>query len=660
MIAEGFDNAARQSMRHVLVENLAGFEAARTALGTGSDTIWHTSSAFLLERLSSEGFRVVSVERLVNQGELNRLGEISLEIVRGWREALDTSEFARECGIPFGRVVSPQLKLLLVVLLARAVILDRWVREIADLGGEAWVAGPEGLSPVAVNFCRFRDSDALFRPLLARTSWRERIGLVTAGDASGKPLASPEVGSRRRILRLLPALNASRSKVAYALWRRYGPRGLRLPWKGGSVEVLLFGNNELIKESFIPLLRRGARITLLPTPIPQPKGEAPGHVADLRLAATLRAGFLQTLPEPTECLEAAASLAVDRLISFLEVFVPYVADARKALSDLKREPPHPRVVLSHGLTDPVELLVYQLVREAGIPVIEVQHGGSAGLTHAHIGYIELAEINACQASVVYNENFRAYYQHHLGERMPPPLVSGAPEITQREVRPAISRRLARRLLGIGSRERLVIYATNMLQGNSLSMPYGHLDTHYYQVLREIVCEVFAKVPATCLVKLYPPAQSRDPHPLLVCPDLPPNVRLEERLDFRYLRLAADVVVLDVPYSTLAWTLGVDVPAILLDLSFNPLLPEVVPVIEEALFRVDCAQPGWQEQLRGLLDMPQEMLAAEWRRRAPRRRAFVERCVLGPPGRPGERIAEFTVRFPNAGERPAKEAGLNRR
>lgn len=636
-------------MNHVLVEKLVGLEAARGVFGATPDTTWHTSSAFVLEKLSSEGARVVSVERLVSQDELNRLGEIALEIVSGWAEALDTSELSRGCGIPLGRVVSPQLKLLLVILLTRAVIADRWIGEtLGHYDANQWVVGTTDLSPVAVDFCRFRGSDALFTALLVRTGWKERINFLTV-EASVPERNTTQARSqwRQLIERLLPAMNASWSKAAYAAWARYWrwPR-FRFAWTTRTREVLIFGNNELIKESFLPLLLRGAQITRLTLPSPQ-RGDGIGTVsphADPRLGDALRRVFMERLPEPTECLLAAASLAVDRLMAFFDLFVPYIGHARAALAPLGRRSAHSRVVLSHGLTDPVELLFYELVREARMPVIEVQHGGSAGLTHAHSGFIDLAEINACQASVVYNANFQDYYRRHLGARIPPTLVSGAPSVTRREAWPALSRRLARRFLKVGSRERVVMYVTNMFQGNSLNMPYGHLDTHYWELQREIVYVVFPKVEATCLIKLYPDDPLSDPHPLRASRGLSPNVRVITGWDFRYLRSGADVIVLDVPYGTLGWALGADVPTVLLDLPFNPLLPEVIPVVERALFRIDCTQPGWPEQLRGVLNTPHERLLVEWQSRAVEREAFIEKCLLGPPGSPGERIATFVPDF----------------
>jgi hypothetical protein len=633
--------------QHILVERWSGYETA-CGFDCGSDqAVWHTASPYVLERLTQEGRHAVSVESLTDQRELDSLGCMALEILRKWGRLLDDSQPARQASLPLGRLILPQLRLLLVPILVRAVLADRWARQVVEQAGASCsVVSVRSLSRVHPGFARFKDADTLMAWLLARSEWKNRLRIIHQEGSAVQTSAASGHG-RSRIEQALGWANAGASKLAYGLWLRWRKgKAVRLPWKTPKKEIFLFGNNELVKESFLALLRRGARLSMLSLPKPAGDGRfAMPVILDEQLRSLLSRSFLEsTASHDSPCMRTAAETAIERLENFFGVFLPYADRASREFASPGAGSRLPSAVLSHGLTDPLELLFYHLARRSRIPIVEVQHGGSAGLTHAHSGSVELAEINACQASVVYNRNFEAYYRSRLNGRMPPTLISGAPSVTRRDRHPRLARRLARRMLGVSPKDRAVLYVTNMFYGNSLAMPHGHLDTHYYAFQRQIILNVLPQIPATGLVKLYPTSAQAEPHPLLALRDLAPNVRIVQRGDFRYLRSGADVLILDVPYGTLGWALAADVPTVFLDMPSNPLLPEIVPRIEKALFRVDCSQPDWPMRLRSLLQMDPALLSGRWRSMLAERAAFMEECLLGPAGQPGNRIADFTLDF----------------
>jgi hypothetical protein len=126
-------------------------------------------------------------------------------------------------------------------------------------------------------------------------------------------------------------------------------------------------------------------------------------------------------------------------------------------------------------------------------------------------------------------------------------------------------------------------------------------------------------------------------------DLPPNVKPVQFIEFRYLRAVGDVLICDSPQSTLGWVWSARVPLIYLDLPTNPLVPHVAEAFDKAIFRFDCSKEGWEEEVRALLALPEAEFTAKWKAKAPAREEVEEKVIFGPPGKAGERAAEFIVR-----------------
>ncbi len=639
--------------KYVIVENVAGYEAVAPQLGQDESVVWFTSSAYLLEKLTHGGVAVRSIEDTVTQEDLNTVGWVTLELCKAWGVFFDEQPFSQELELKAGQTLLPQLRLMLVCALSKALLAQHWMTGVLDQGAQAWVVGNPSLSSVAVDFVRFAESDSLFYRILQQSSWSEGIHFVESEPESMSHKPAPIGRKAYWICRGLTVFNAEPSKWLYALWRRMR-EGTTLSLAGQSPkrDIYIAGNNELIKETLWPLLRQKAQLHLLHMPkhanaMGAPLGDQEAAQLEHELCV-LGQKILDHHGYSGPAVHAMLQLCAQRLRLWVSHFTAEAKHLRQVFGWSHENDVRP-LLLSHGLTDPKELLFYQVMRQKKLPIVEVQHGGSAGLSHAHRGIVDLAEINACQASVVYNQNFQKFYAEHLAERMPPTCISGAPSITRRDKAPKLFRQAARSILNLKGNRRVVMYLANMLYGNSLNMPYGHLDTHYAKTQKQVAVDVFGKVDAECLVKIYPPRRFQDPHPLTVCKDLPKQVRVISQYDFRYLRAASDLLILDIPYGTLGWGLAANKPTVLLDLPFNAVLPHMKPIFEAALFYVDTQQTGWVEQLQDLINMPKQKLEKQWAQKAEARRDFLERCLLGPTGDPGKRIADFVMEF---------EEGLN--
>lgn len=634
-------------MKHVLVESHADYlefcESQPTA-----DIRWWTPSVYLLEKMKSEGKPVASIEQFVDIPRLTRIGWTGLAIGKDWVRFFRESPEASRGGVNPGDVLLPQLRLMLVNLLSKAVLIEAWLRHIENnLPGDVISCGHSELSKPAVGFVRFDEKDSLYHTLLKQVRTSVPVQFVEVKHRPMRyPSCTPERASDRWLYKLANLFSADFSKWCYGLWL-HGLKGRTISRPGTKPcrDVLFFGNNELIKESYFPLLRGGARISLLEPFADRGQTEEAAQadawrssLAGLFDKQIQQAGFGGT------AMESARDLAVQRLMDWLPYFYGYVEQGRKHLAkQLTRIQARRPVILSHGLTDPKELVAYRLFQEQRLPVVEVQHGGSAGLTYHHTANVDVVEMNACQASVVYNPNFAAFYERHLGPKLPDVHISGGPSLTRKIGRKWITRPLARKLLGVGADEKVVMYVTNMFHSSALTLPYGHLDTQYFRYQRKLVDEVLKPLDALCFVKVYPSREDQEPNPLTFA-DLPKHVRIMDRHDFRFLRAGVDMLILDIPFGTLAWALAADVPTVLLDLPFNPLLPEMIPTIENALFRVDASARDWPDQLRNLIGLPGAELTRRWSSMKEQREQFISQCLLGEPGSPGRRIADYTLGY----------------
>ena len=205
----------------------------------------------------------------------------------------------------------------------------------------------------------------------------------------------------------------------------------------------------------------------------------------------------------------------------------------------------------------------------------------------------------------------------------------------REIRwPHVQRVLGARLLGIPLRERLVVYVANLYYNNYIYSPGSSSDTYYHRFKRSVVFDVLGRVSDPCLVKLYPTLRYSDADPFAGLIELPPNVKAVQFFEYRYLRAAGDVVICDSPQSTLGWVWSARAPLVFLDLPSNPLVPFVAEAFDRAIFRINGSKPGWQEQVRSLLELPHEELIGLWQEKEPFRREVEERYIFGPGETPG--------------------------
>jgi hypothetical protein len=183
-----------------------------------------------------------------------------------------------------------------------------------------------------------------------------------------------------------------------------------------------------------------------------------------------------------------------------------------------------------------------------------------------------------------------------------------------------------------------MYVANLYSNNAVDLPYGGTNDWFEHALKKtVVREVFCRLPDHCILKLYPTQRYADPDPFLG-PTPYPNVDIVQWKEFRYLRSACDVVIVDMVQSAFGWAWSTGVPLILLDTPYYPLLPQVKRDLEEAIFTIPVEKEKWEQELLNLLKLPEEELMSLWRKKQPARLRIQRESIMGPETGVGEVIA----------------------
>jgi hypothetical protein len=213
-----------------------------------------------------------------------------------------------------------------------------------------------------------------------------------------------------------------------------------------------------------------------------------------------------------------------------------------------------------------------------------------------------------------------------------------PKIMRRATFRRVQRSAARKYLGINRNDRVLMYVANLAQNNA---PFGYgrgNDYEYANFQRELV-ETFAEFPGTVVVKPYPAHRYADPEQIWHLP-LPANCVLAPFGEFRHIRWAADMMLVDICSSTLGWAMGSSVPLIYPDNRSNPLTARAANAASKSLLYIPCFGSDWLDELRDLFKLPAGELKRLWETRQAARRQFDLDFVNGGDSDIQERLVEI--------------------
>ena len=621
-------------MKHILVDDSHSLRAA----GMPEGMLWSCSSGLPHLLRADPAVRggpnvradqVRSPESLIDAATHDGLGRAVLAARAGIDAALAGQE-ARDDGFAYlATAQSVQFYAAFLAFAFKGLILATWLAETGD-GDRAVIGCPDLSGPRGLGF-QLGIHDHVFAAIV-----RE---MARGGDGAPDLITVAPVDPKKfwtdfhhvpTFDKAFNILNRRAGAMAYQLWRRCAA-DTRIGGRRGT--ILLLSDNEGIEEAFTGLVRRGWRVLRVDTRLAVPATPDPDapQVPDLvaGLEDAWRAATAALVPPPIAA--ACWRLLRRRMAPVLAAHPAYLGAAREKVAgwrDRHGDGPGPLVALASGLYTPGERLLDAALREAAIPVVCADHGTAKGLGLRH-DYTVADSISFCDLYLAYNAETRALFEDNRRSPAQRIDVIGSPQVLSQTRFPRLQRRLGRMRVGAGSGTAVLFYVTSLMK-NNLPQGLGTSTDHVYATFQHTVVGQIGRFPGKVVVKPYPAHRYADCDQIWLMA-MPENATVAPFGEFRHIRWAADLLVLDICASTMGWAMGCDVPMIYLDNPHTPLTDRAAAAFREAVFFVDARRPGWEGRLADLLATPLPELTRRWHEMAPARARVSERFVLGRSG-----------------------------
>jgi len=633
---------------HIIIENEDAYSYVKFQALEGKRIVWHTTSPWLLEKLPGMDEDVRSLEDSVPFEQHFALGKSCLLFGDRFSRYLDEI-CPVEQGISFGMAFRSMLSFGIFALMYKHLLLDQWQKKLQGQG-VLCVAGQPRIQPVKginVNCGRFDNLFAWMVPLAYSNEVRLIPHEAPQGDLVMSNIARSNAGGLEKTLFFL---NYSSSGLLHKIWMMAMKKGM-FPSKEISLyerergRVCFLKNCELLGDTFVTLLKKGmivrqGRLSEIKRPLELSMLE----LDRVRMEKEARCIMSEALKENDrtfsnrfEPVLAAFVERVDLALGYAKSFVDCLPDIHAALSGPGDVP---TAFASNGLTTPAEKIFQQYVVHRKEPVFTFEHGISAGIDGSSEFCHERGYLSAGGDTMMcHNEaSLKAYTSGHQNIKG---LVAGAAFSDRSIPWYGLQRFLARRMFKVKTHERFVVYLALLNRNNMVVGPYCQNDREYRNNVKTMANKVLARLDDPSLVKLYPSNRYVDPDPFIALKHLPPWVRINQYHEFRFLRAAADIVILSSGQSTFGQAWSAKVPIIFLELPHKPLLPQVREMFQNAVFWVDGSLPDWPETVRGLLQLPREELELRWEKKKADR-DVLEGYIFGPQDA-GQRAAEFIMK-----------------
>jgi hypothetical protein len=618
------------------VETLTGVAAARsrpdTRLATDNPLLAHDPRV---------GGDVLDISAHLKQDEATRLGRGAIDILLELDRLLDRHGAAERFGGRPGPLnVTMSLRALLTTLVQRGVMAQR---ALADFG-----AGP--LLLYAPDQPRWTPSAPWNVPRFGSP----HRALAEAGFFDNRPVEfvpvtfSPPTGFNdtstddfwMRVLLVPPA------QALFELAKR-----LRLTEARNGARIAIGKTSEALNETLPWLAARGLRFRSFRLPVyPGPEAPAFGTAcrADAWLEEIVGAFLVERIAQLGVFPDHSARAVATVLLQHLSAGLSRLAEATKAIDSAIEQTFNgaraPRILMTSGIYGPVGRQLHAVCRERGVTLIDFEHGTTTGLAHTTERRLQVSEATTCDILMASSERASSSFRRAPTESCDIRVV-GLADQTRRVHWQSLQRTRARQRLKINGGGPTIMHVSTLLYGGNVRSGDDNSVEHYvFDTEKRLLCDVYGAVNRQVLYKPYP--TQRFPHDASYAAllELPPNVRLIERADFRYVRAAADIIVTNANQSTLGWCIGAGVPLVRLCSRFVQDLvnEEVNEAVAEAFFTIDMDSADWPHRLIDLLKRDMSDLRREWDAKKTAREHFLTDYICGPPGSAGRRAAKIVA------------------
>ncbi len=521
--------------------------------------------------------------------------------------------------------VGAQLHQGLSALFYKQATLTAWARAVDD----PLVVGSTHITETGPNV-----SIDSFDTLYTALAEERENAIATFSHGAMRPDLSKIKDQPTWLDRLLSLSDLSTDLILWRLLRFVVPSQRISIWRGRPT-VFVARDNETVRAALPYLLAARVNLRLVPGRVPNAQPGAPLEpFADIDQTARLIAG-----PTGTDALAAPARLMARVLRSGSRYWEPIAKSARAAVAEIDGVEDG-AVLLTNSPQGIQGLAMVSAYRERGLRIAIAEHGVSAGLSGVYVAMRPFSDAKIADRYLVCCENTRRFLTAEPG--IPDNRVEtiGLPRIVRTVPLRPLQRFLTRRGF-VEGRRKVIMYVVMPEQNNQRRLPHSPWDRNSYSIQRKVALDVLPHVDGSPVLKTYPSRRYIDPNPIGSLLPLPAKMAYVDKGDFRFIRAAADVIIVESLMSTLGFVLGAGVPVILLRQDGIEPLPDVSRGLEDAIFVVDTRKPSWASELLQLLNQPLRELQREWQARSTKRAAFLEHFVEGPQNN-GKRAASSVI------------------
>jgi hypothetical protein len=261
--------------------------------------------------------------------------------------------------------------------------------------------------------------------------------------------------------------------------------------------------------------------------------------------------------------------------------------------------------------------VTSICREAGIPVVSVQHGVTKEICATHGEVSVKYEINVSDLFIAYNiQSKKTSELSHFS-------------IGESAVVGISARHLRMNTLGFMQKSDAPIayISTNLYRGNLSN--FGTWKTDYDRSLdeRDLINNIFGELPHRVLYKTYPEENRRyaDLDPVIKTVVSKENIELFDfKVDMRYLLNKHRVLITSLATSTLSWLVMSGKPVVFINrYSDHPLTKEAHSALSSGLFLFDDTDNNFHKELLNFLSLPIEKIEELWESKKENRKYMID-------------------------------------
>jgi len=564
---------------HTVIESLAAYEAVRARDPKG-DRKWWTTSTAVIDELTYRGESCCSMESNVSFHESDLLATACYSFANSIQDWLNVSCSWRGYA-DIGLAVAAQVNRCFFVTLYKALLLERIVVKAEESREQIESIGdPNAVAQVALSMVYGR-FDTIFA-LLAKTASLNNLAVVP------HVLSVEELSNRHRAIvdrkmgaseKLLSIVSNTPGSFLFKCWKRIRKNRWKLLQQVRLFPIVkrrfyINGGNELIDEIFIELLLKGGSVSMLPQ-LPRVEGspavqDSVPDEAAIVSAFRLRAidALCSTGLQVSPVMNAGIHIACERFITLLRriyfSFDKLTVGYQKVSDQIGKD----AWVLSHGLSSVEEKLFYNHCQVHGVTVVAFEHGVGLGLS-------KWADVAGCYFAMrhadfgVYNSKIAVEEIATVAPNQRR-ISAGLPRTMMGLGLSSLRRSIARKWLKIEADAHVVMCVAELEKNNYMYGPSVDNDLQYFNKTVGLVttlCESFPN--SQVVLKLYPTERYLDSQNFSGLSERYGNLMVVKDVDFRFIGLAADLILTSSTQSTLGWVVGSGIPCLFAEFDWAP-------------------------------------------------------------------------------------------